>query len=233
MKPAGVAENSAVSSEALKIVEYDKQNFDSYFTREAQEELGNLVPTTAEVDNLRPRSPDGPNKSSAVFVPGMKSNPQGIGRHTNRAATPSASQALEFERLQAQFQEQVMRQQQQQQLELERRRQEEMLQQQQFMMQQMAMMNGGMNMGMGMGMGMNMNMNMGMPTGSYMPDAMPQYMFGQQQQPQQMWQMGGNMSPQNAMQGQYQSDYNQQQQGSMHQGQYGNQGNFFGQQFFQ
>lgn len=170
---------------------YDKDNFDSYFLTELKRTGSNLVPTTEEVETLRPRSPGGVNKPSTSLVPGMKSNPQGIGRHTNRAGTPSASQALEYERLQAQFQEQFVRQQRQQQLlEMERLRQEEMMQQQAFMMQQMAMM--GMPPAMaGMQMGMN-----GFPAGFQQNQMMSPN--GQMQ-----WQMpmGMGMGMNNAMQG--------------------------------
>lgn len=179
---------------------YDKETFDSYFLSELRRNGSNLVPTSVEVDSLRPRSPGGANATPPSFVPGMKSNPQGIGRHTNRAATPSASQALEYEKLQAQFQEQFVRQQQQQQLmEFERQRQEEMMQQQALMMQQMAMMGMPPTMS-GMPMGMN----------GFAPGYQQNQMMipnGQLQWPMQMGMNGGM-----PIQGQYQNFNNGQQQ---------------------
>lgn len=183
---------------------YDKETLDSYFLSEMRRSGANLVPTSVEVDSLRPRSPGGAGKAPSPFVPGMKSNPQGIGRHTNRAATPSASQALEYEKLQAQFQEQFVRQQQQQQmLEFERQRQEELMQQQALMMQQMAMM--GMPPAMaGMPMGMN-----GFAAG-FQPNQMVPYEQMQWQMPIGMnGAIPGSFTP---MQGQYQNFTNGQQQ---------------------
>ena len=170
---------------------YDKAAYDAHFRDEQRARGGNLVPTTSEVDALRPRSP-GPPTSSALanrnmraspsgqpghlvhplpaLPPGMKVNPQGIGRHTNRSATPSASQYLEMQLMQeraAQQQNQErlriqQQQQQQQQAQMQMQAQAHaqaqwMQQQQQFMqaMQQQAAF-GGMSfnsMGMGMGMG--------------------------------------------------------------------------------
>lgn len=192
------AQAETTNTQKMKAEIYDKEAFDSYFLTELRKTGANLVPTTAEVEDLRPRSPGGANKASNPPVPGLKTNPQGIGRHTNRAATPSASQALEYERLQAQFQEQFVRQQQQQQmLEFERQRQEEMLRQQALMMQQMAMM--GMPAAMqGMPMGMN----------GFAPGFQPNQMF---QNGQAGWQMP--MDQYGALlQGQYQNFNNGSQQ---------------------
>lgn len=196
--PAADSQAEPTRDEPAKPEVYDKEAFDSYFLSELRRTGANLVPTTEEVDTLRPRSPGGANKAPSPLVPGMKSNPQGIGRHTNRAATPSASQALEYERLQAQFQEQFVRQQQQQQmLEFERQRQEEMLQQQALMMQQMAMM--GMPATMqGMPMGMN-----GFTQGFQPNQMMPNVQMG--------WQMPMGMNGAH-MQGQFQTFNNGQQQ---------------------
>lgn len=165
--PEHAADSDASTSTAQA---YDKATFDTYFAQELASKSANLVPTTTEVDALRPRSPGGPHRNAASAGgpagSGIKSNPQGIGRHSNRAATPSASQQLEFERLQQQFQQSVyMRTQ----MELQERHRMEMMQQQSMMMaqqqQQQAMMMAAMGMGMNMPMGMgqpSMQMPMGM-----------------------------------------------------------------------
>jgi mRNA (2'-O-methyladenosine-N6-)-methyltransferase len=90
---------SPESASSLAPIRYQKEFFDSYFQSEAERSGANLVPTPAEIEALRPRSPGG-SKSVSQLVPGVKSNPQGIGRHTNRSATPSASQQLEMQKLQ-------------------------------------------------------------------------------------------------------------------------------------
>lgn len=208
---------------------YDKAAFDAHF---AVSQGSNLVPTTAEVDSLRPRSPGSTSRSASAaannsFPPGVKSNPQGIGRHTNRAGIPSASQTLEFERLQQQFQQSVyMRTQ----MELQERQRMEMMQQQQQQamllqqqqQQQQAMMMAAMGMGMqmpmgmsgmgmgnmasmGMGMGAPMGMGMGMQqmgfpmNGMQQLDPMAGMGMGMGMQPQ--MQMPGNNGPQYSLQG--------------------------------
>ena len=125
---------------------YDKAAYDAHFRDEQRGRGGNLVPTTSEVDALRPRSPGPPSSSSSAgrsmrattagppahghghgahplpaLSPGMKVNPQGIGRHTNRSATPSASQHLEMQLMQerAAAQQQQERQQEQERFHLQ------------------------------------------------------------------------------------------------------------------
>ena len=133
------------ASASIQAQSHDKEKYATYFQHEAQSRGANLVPATAEVESLRPRSPGGPNRSSAALMPGLKSNPQGIGRHTNRSATPSASQQLEYGRsqdaLKAQKNGIKTQQQQQQELLQHQQHQFQLAQhqhQQQIMLQQMA-----------------------------------------------------------------------------------------------
>jgi len=173
---------------------YVKGVYDTYFSYE----IPNLVPSPAEIEALRPRSPGGPNKQTSLNIPGLKSNPQGIGRHTNRSATPSASQQLELQQMVQQQQRQVPSHQkpafstlpppppQQQQPQHSQphkqpphfnEQQQQQLAQQQHMMAQAAMMGQGMNGGGGMMMDPSaMMMMQAMMAGAHGPHggSMPQ-----------------------------------------------------------
>jgi mRNA (2'-O-methyladenosine-N6-)-methyltransferase len=216
---------------------YDKQVFDAYFAAEASNTGSNLVPTTAEVESLRPRSPGPPggaNKGAAnaggSLIHGVKSNPQGIGRHTNRSATPSASQQLEMQQIQAQQmaemerqrqfaeQQRLVHQQQQQQIQMQQQLQMQQ-QQQQWTMQQAQFMgmfqpgNNAMAMGMMPQMGMGM---MGMPNpyaGMGMPfqqmQQFPQFQLQPQSFPQQQGFAGSIGQKQGGITGQYAYGHNQ------------------------
>lgn len=188
----------------VTIQAYDKEMFDGHFAQEAASTGGNLVPTTSEVESLRPRSP-GPvgvsgktssGTASLSVQSGLKTNPQGIGRHTNRSATPSASQQLELQQQQQQAQAQHVAQIERQRAQMEALQQQTQMQQQQWAVQQaqfMSMFQGGNPMaGIGMGMGMMPQYN---PMMGMMPGMMGQpnqygNMQFQQGFPQQQYQQG-------------------------------------------
>lgn len=254
-KNENVKQTDSVSAQA-----YSKEAYDLYFQHESNTGGANLVPTTSEVESLRPRSPGGPNRSSITPMPGVKNNPQGIGRHTNRSATPSASQQLEYERrnqevnrvqknvglsLQMKQQRDIQQHQQQQlqhQIQLAQYQQ-----QQQLMMQQMAqqaqqqafMMNNSMTMGgyrdpMSM-LGGFSQIGMGMPNMQMSGMGMEMGMLGMDMGTQGLPQMHiQNMTPQQ----QQMMLLQQQQQGALNMnsnglnGQYWNSGEQYGQQQF-
>lgn len=237
---------------------YDKATYDAHFRDEQRARGGNLVPTTSEVDALRPRSPGPPSSAGRnmraatsgppghvahplpALPPGMKVNPQGIGRHTNRSATPSASQHLEMQLMQERAAAQQQQQQQQQEHERLRLQHQQMQQAQmqmqaqaQWMQQQQQFMQAMQQQGAFGGMGFNpMAMGMGAMI-------VPGQLNGYQQQlqggtvgmsgdgfaspgyQQHMQQIPGAPHSQGAMMGMQQGYPNHQQQGGAHLNQFG------------